>query len=116
MPNYPNASGTNTVPSSPPSALYLGDSGSAFSAEKPASGQASVQFAIGQVGENAAPKVSVEVFFAAAPGAFEFDIQEAYQDNDVSYVTIAGVGVINAVNANQRAIVDLANFTAPLIR
>lgn len=116
MPNYPNASGTSSIPTSPPSALYQGDTGLAFSAEQPVTGQASQRFAVAYGPENVPAKVCVEVFFAAAPGAFEFDIQEADTDSDISYVTIAGVGVINAVNANNSARVDLSPFTGKFIR
>lgn len=114
MPNYPNAAGTTTVPTFPPFALSPGDIGVAFNAEQPATGQASQRFAVMTVHENAAPNLSVTVQFASAPGAFEFDVQEAFEDFDIAYETVTG-GVINTQN-NNYFVADFAPFLGRFVR
>ena len=97
-------------------AIYPGDQVNAYNAEQPATGTASIAFAVGPVGAMTGPAISVEVQFVAAPGAFEFDIQEADQDVAADYVTIPTAGIINAVNSSNHARVDLAPFLGAFVR
>ena len=97
-------------------AIYPGDQVLAYSAEQPATGTASTAFAVGPIVGNDVPAISVEVQFVAAPGAFEFDIQEADVDVAADYVTIPTAGVINAVNGAFHARVDLNPFMGAFVR
>jgi hypothetical protein len=99
----------------PPTALYPGDSALAFNAEKPNSGVMSQAFAISPSPGAQAPSVSIEVDFAAAPGAFEFDIYESDTDVSTKYIGVPAAMIINSVNASNHAKVDLAPFLGTFI-
>jgi hypothetical protein len=92
---------SNTVP---PTTLFPGQQGLFFDAETGLSALvpvASIPFGLansGPYGANA-PSCSIEVLFAAAPGAFEIDIQDADTDTNNYYQTLAAAGVINAVDS-----------------
>lgn len=99
----------------PPPALYPSDIGLAFNAEKPASGSLSQQYAMPSFQGESVGAVSVEVSFAAAPGAFEFDVYESDTDTQNNYLPVPVAAVINAVSANNVARVDLAPFVGSFI-
>lgn len=66
-------------------------------------------------GKNA--EISVEIDFAADPGAFQIDLQEADEDIEAAYFAIPSAGTVNAVDGtNFRARVDLSPFVARFIR
>jgi hypothetical protein len=110
MPNY------NTLASIPINAIYPGDQIFLFNAEQPAAPQASVQVALANVYDNTnAEGASVEIFFSAAPGAFELDIQVADTDTDAAYITVPG-GIFTTVNANNFARIELVPVKAKLLR
>lgn len=88
----------------PPYSLGPGEGllGNCWNAEQPVAGNggvsASSQFALVRVpGENGT-SFSVDGFFAAAPGAFEIDVQAATNDVDTQYQTVAG-GQITSVDS-----------------
>jgi hypothetical protein len=95
-------------------ALYPGDQVLAFNAEKPASGTLSQQFAIAPNNVDP-PSVNIEVLFAGAPGAFEFDVYEADTDVSTNYRQVPVSGAISAVDANNGARLDLSPFTGTFI-
>ena len=100
MPNYK----TLTLPP----ALYPGDSYTVINGETPASGTASERVALAAHEDNAhAPKLSVSVSFAGAPGAFEIDVQLSDSDSDQAFV--AETTTITAVNANNQARLEFPN-------
>jgi hypothetical protein len=95
-------------------ALYPGDQVLVFNAEQPATGIMSQQIAIAPNGMNP-PSINVEVQFAGAPGAFEFDIYESDTDVSTDYRAIPVASQINAVDANNGARTDLAPFSGTFI-
>ena len=112
--------GSNTMPAyntlNPPTALYPGDSGLAFTAEQPPSGTLSQQFAIapGQSGEE--PIIGVEVQFSGAPGAFEFDVYESDVDAQAGYLPCPTAVSITTVDATKfKARADIATFVGSFI-
>ena len=96
-------------------ALYSGDSALAFNAEQPATGVASIPFALYRSRNDVPPSLSVEVFFAAAPGAFEFDVQEADTETANAYVTNASA-TLTAVNAGFYGRIELPQVFAKFVR
>lgn len=108
MPNYSQASGSSTLPPSPPFALYPGDSILLFNAEQPGAPQASIEVAIPPVDGRPTATISAEILFSGAPGAFGVQIQEADTDGDIFFITPGGAAfTISAVSANQVARSDL---------
>lgn len=93
----------------------MGDRGTLFDAETPNAPQASQRFALSpSPGTDQPYSFSVELTFAADPGAFSFQIQTADTDADVYYVTIPTTGTISSVSATYfRA---RAEFTAQKAR
>ncbi len=89
-------------------ALYPGDTTTVINAEQPATGTQSQQVAIAPAPNPA--KLSVEVFFSAAPGAFEIDLQTS--DDDVASHYVSNVQTITVVNANNVARVEFPNIVA----
>jgi hypothetical protein len=88
----------------PPSALGLGESIVVWNAEQPAIGtggvSASQQIAAARSKGN--PQgICFEGFFAAAPGAFEIDVQGAMNDIDAQYQTLPN-GNITTVDATNQ--------------
>ena len=88
-------------------------------AEKVVAGEASlaVCLGLGQPG-NPPPMVSVEVHFAANPGVFEIDVQEADTDADAFYLTPSAAAytfsAVNGVTFNGR--VDLPSTGGKFMR
>lgn len=99
----------------PPTALYPGDSGLAFNAEQPATGELSQQFAIAPYQGNSPASVSVEVAFAGAPGAFSLQVWEADTDILADYIEVPAAGGVTTVNGNNVARVDLSPFLGAFI-
>lgn len=101
MPNYPGVTNGVTQLVYPPTPVVLaqGSTGVAFSAETPNAPQASIQFSVSYGPSQVQTRVvSLEIIFAADPGAFEVDLQEADTDADGFYQTVSG-GAIAAVAA-----------------
>lgn len=96
-------------------ALYPGDSAIVVNNEQPASGTASRQVAIAQNPGGEAVKLSVEATFAAAPGAFEIDLQTSDTDSDADYVSETS-STLTAVNANFTARAEFPNLVALFAR
>lgn len=100
-----------------PQAIYPGDLPTVlWSAEAPATGTTSLAVALfldPNIGN--AAKLSVEVSFSAAPGAFEIDIQDADTDVDAAYIAIPNA-IINAVNAGNFARFELSPFVGRFVR
>lgn len=111
MPNY----GTQN----PPFALYPGDTGFAFSSENPGAPQASQQFAIGNVYENAPASLSVELSFpGGVPTSFQFNIEEATSDADADYVQIGASAQLTQANLNSNNVarLDIVNLKGRFVR
>ena len=96
-------------------ALYPGDSVLAYNAEQPATGAQSSAFAIGAAPGFDTPSVSVQISFAAAPGAFSFGVYEADVDTAASYLQVPSGSPVTTVNANNVARVDLSPFVGAFI-
>jgi len=114
---YPNAPGTTTVPTSPPFAIYPGDSVTVFNAETPAVGSASIQVALAatDAGAGTSGGLSLEVSFGGAPGVFEVDVQESDTDADAFYQQVAS-GSLIAVSANNTGRIDMPTFNGRFAR
>jgi hypothetical protein len=86
-----------------------GGTATSIAAEQPTAPQASTQISLQPERSQGAPGVTFEIWFTAAPGAFEVDIQTAIEDVDSSYVTPTGSAAykVTAVSANQYASSDL---------
>lgn len=111
MPNY------NTLASIPIPAIYPGDQVLLFNAEQPAAPQASQQVCLANAYDNTnSQAAAIELFFSAAPGVFEVDIQVADTDQDTAYITVPGQGVITTVNPNNFARVELVPLKAKFLR
>lgn len=93
-----------------PPALYPGDHYFVFDNENPANGTLSERVALGADADGLAQKLSVQIVFASAPGAFELDIVTS--DTDISTDFVANPTIINAVNANNVTRVELVNIVA----
>src|SRR5580704_19134188 len=96
MPAY-----TNTTP---PSAIWPGDSAQVWNADQPAAGSggasASSRLALGM--QRGSPGgFSVTGFFSGAPGAFEIDVQVSDVDADAQFQTCAN-GNITSVDATNQ--------------
>jgi hypothetical protein len=105
----------NTMTPAPP--INPGNSVDAFRFEQPASGTFSQQYAV-PPSSNAGgpPSVSIQVKFAGAPGAFEFDIYESDGDGSSNdYLQIPTAGSITTVSSNNVARVDLSPFLGTYI-
>lgn len=99
----------------PPTALYPGDSGLAFNAEQPATGELSQQFALAPFQGNSPAAVSVEIVFAANPGAFQLQVWESDTDTLNDYIEVSAAGAVTTVNWNFVARVDLSPFLGAFI-
>lgn len=97
-----------------PVAIYPGDSAVVFANENPAAGIQSIAVAVGMKDDNAVGSLSVEVQFAAAPGAFEIDVMDADTDVAGAYIAIPNA-ILNAVNANNFCRFELAPFKAKFV-
>jgi hypothetical protein len=86
----------------------------AFLVEQPATGELSQQFQIPGMEPSTVPALSVEVSFAAAPGAFSFTVMEADTDIQGNYIEV-GTDAITAVNANNVGRVDIYPFVGHYI-
>lgn len=98
----------------PPTALYPGDTGLAFNAEQPATGELSQQFALAPYQGNSPAAISIEVSFSGVPGAFQFQIWEADTDNLNDYIEV-GSDAITTVNGNNVARLDINEFLGTFI-
>lgn len=99
-----------TLGNNPP-ALYQGDSVLVFNAESPTTNEMSQEVAIGQFqGAGSPAAIAIELSFSGAPGAFSYVIQESDTDVAADFVAVPVASVINAVNANNFARVDLSPF------
>jgi len=94
----------------PPTALYSGDAALAYNVEQPASGTLSERFALAPNIDGIEMGFSITFQFSGAPGAFEFDIYESDIDLLGNFIQVPVAGVVNAVNANNFARVDLDPF------
>ena len=94
--------------------LYPGDSSTVINNEQPASGTASRQVAVAQSPNGGQQKLSVQVSFPSAPGAFEIDLQTSDVDNDADYVSEATT--ITTVNADFTARAEFPQIVALFAR
>lgn len=95
-------------------ALYPGDSKVVFSAETPTSGTASLQVALSQAPGGTPTKLSMEIAFAAAPGAFEYDLETSDTDSDADYVPESTT--VTTVNAGFVGRAEFPNIIALFAR
>jgi hypothetical protein len=105
--------------SQPMQAVYPGDSANVFNAEAPLANQSSIALNLPVKDADQPPYISVELLFSAAPGVFEFDIQEADTDTDDAYITVPAVGQITTAQAGavkSVARVDLVPLKAKFVR
>lgn len=77
-----------------PNALYPNQTITLYSAENPTTGTFSQQFFIPQTAQQPSANLSFEFAFAASPGAFNYQIQDADTDTTGSYVTIPTAGTV----------------------
>lgn len=86
----------------PPYSIGQGELALVWNAEQPVAGNggvsASSQLAMSRIPGEPGTQFSVDGFFAAAPGAFEIDVQVAAVDVDTQYQTCAS-GQITSVDA-----------------
>lgn len=101
--------------SSTVTALYPGDSKDVIVNETPLTNYVSERAALYQDQQGVGGKLSVEIVFNAAPGAFEYDVQTSDTDVSANFVTEAA-GAIAAVNANNVARLELNNVFAKFAR
>lgn len=116
MPNYPNAIGTATIPTTALQTIWPNDTVLAFDAETPTAPQASQRFAVANAGPYSAATLSVELLFAADPGVFSVTIQDADTDADIYYQTLASSGTISSVSSYFTARVELVPFKGKFVR
>jgi hypothetical protein len=109
MPNY--------ITSGNITAIYPGDQFLLFNAEQPAPGQASQQVCLANApNATSLPGAAVEIFFSAAPGAFNVQVQEADTDTDAAYITIPTTGTITTVSGTNFARVEFPTLKAKFLR
>lgn len=111
MPAYSNTT--------PPSAIWPGDSAQVWNAEQPPPGNggasASSRLALGM--ERGSPGgFSVTGFFSAAPGAFEIDVQVSDVDSDTQYQTVANGNITSVDSTNQTFHFDASSVLATFVR
>jgi hypothetical protein len=82
-----------------------------FNAEQPASATLSQQVALPPSPAGGPPAISVTVIFAAAPGAFEFDVMESDTDIAANFIPAPVGWQINSLSSGtNEARSDLAPF------
>jgi hypothetical protein len=108
MPTY-----SNTVP---PIAIAAGDSYAVINNEnpQPALPYKSAQVAVATGLRVTAQRISAEVTFAAAPGAFNFQLQTADSDVDASYSPDGSA--VTALTGTNVARIELNNVVAKFVR
>lgn len=94
MPLY----GSQTVVSVIPGDLPL----TLFNAETPQTGQSSIAFSVMPKPHGSPVALSFEFTFAANPGAFEFDIQDADTEFEDNYLLVPAVGQVQASQGPQK--------------
>jgi hypothetical protein len=111
MPAYSN--------STPPIAIWPGDSAQVWAAEQPSPGSgnaaASQRLAVGTSAGNPGG-FSVTGFFAAAPGAFEIDVQVSDVDADTQYQTCANGNITSVDSTNNTFHFDGSTVLATFVR
>jgi|SRR5579884_1673716 hypothetical protein len=102
-----------------PSALWPGDRAQVWNAEQPAPGNggasASQRVAIGTQGGSPGG-FSITGFFAAAPGAFEIDVQVSDVDVDAQYQTCANGNLTSVDATNNTFHFDGSGVLATFVR
>jgi len=111
MPAYSNTT--------PPSAIWPGDSAQVWNAEQPTPGNggssASQRLAIGTEKGNPGG-FSVSGFFSAAPGTFEIDVQVSDVDSDTQYQTCANGNITSVDSTNNTFHFDGSTVLSTFIR
>jgi hypothetical protein len=102
----------NTIAPAP--ALNPGQQQLAFNTENPATGALSQQFEVLGTERNTIPALSVEISFAAAPGAFSFTVMEADTDLQGNYIEV-GTDAVTTVNTSNVARIDVPQFIGTFI-
>ena len=70
--------------------------------EPVAAGTLSIAYELARISHSFYPwGLSVEVMFAAAPGAFEIDIMGANNDSAGNYIQIGSIATVNATNVGR---------------
>jgi len=86
-----------------------------WSAETPAVGTASVPVVMGRT-PNFPNCLGVEIAFAAAPGAFQIDLETADTDQDKYYVVKGSIGTGTPLNAQFVGRIEITNIVAKFAR
>jgi hypothetical protein len=89
-----------------------------IAAEAPAAPQASIAIALADTDAHINDNLAIEIFFTAAPGAFEVDLQEADTYNDAAFTFVSGgsnkiTAVIAATNVGR---LDIDGVIARFVR
>jgi len=100
-------------------ALYPGDTFTLFNAELPTSGQASLSVNLANLFSRNVRGLALELIFATAPGAFNFQIQGADTDEAAAFFT-EGTGTVTVgtvqSDGTTRARVELSPWAAKFMR